>query len=186
MDSQVAVINEALLLLGVDEIMDIEENSTPARKAKAAWPGTRDEVMRVHPWKCCSFRASLAQAGTPPAWGWSYRYQLPTDPYCLRVLRMEDPEAAWTVEGRSLLTNETTANILHIGRVDIIPNWDALLAECVAGKLAAKLAFKLTASSKLRTEMFDYYNKILKEARSVDAMEGQAERDSVDWISARY
>lgn len=186
MESQTGVVNKALTLIGVDEIADIDENSTPAKKAKLLWPGTRDAVMRSHPWKCCTFRASLALSTATPAWGYNYQYALPTNPYCLRVLQMEYLEYVWTVQGRFLLTDESTANILYVGRVETIPSWDALLKDCVAARLAAELAFPLAGSQSLRENMMDHYKKLLGEARSVNAMESSAPTtEATEWIDAR-
>lgn len=186
MESQTAVVNKALILIGVDEIISIDENSTPARKAKVLWPGTRDAVMRSHPWKCCTFRATLAQATETPVWGYSYQYQLPTNPYCLRVLQMEALDYIWTVQGRYLLTDEGTANILYVGRVEDVPSWDALLKDAIAARLAAELAFPLAGSSSLRETMFEFYKKLLAEARSVSAMEASAPvTEANDWLDSR-
>lgn len=186
MESQVAVVNTALIMIGSDEIIDIDEDSTPARKAKALWAGTRDAVMRTHPWKCCLARASLAMATATPAWGYSYQFQLPTDPYCLRVLRMQDLGQTYTVNGRMLLTDWSEANILYIARVTDVASWDALLKETIAARLAADLAYPIAGSSKLADSMLALYERKLREARSINAMEGTPDEFEVsEWVDSR-
>jgi hypothetical protein len=184
--SQVSVINQALSLIGADPIMDINENSKPAKFAKILWDDTRDALQRLHPWKCCLKRQSLALMNTAPISGWSYQYTLPTNPYCLRVLQMEEAEYTYTVEGRALMTDETEAKILYIGRVEDVVLWDALLRKLMSYKLSADLAYPIAASATLAKVREEAFVEALKEARSIDGMEGPLPAFIADdWINAR-
>ena len=54
----------------------------------------------------------MAQLAAAPAYGYDHAYQLPTSPYCLRVLELyEEREDGddWLIEGRSLITDADTA-----------------------------------------------------------------------------
>jgi hypothetical protein len=175
-------------MIGADEIMSIDEASTQARKAKQIWSDTIESVQRSHPWKCCLSRASLAMMSSTPAFGYAYQYQLPTNPYCLRVLEMDSPELQFTVEGRLLLTDEETANILYIAKIEDVTQWDALLRRAVACLLASDLAYPIAQSARLADIRYTLFKEALRDARTINAQEGSPpEPDtSSSWISARY
>jgi hypothetical protein len=127
--------------------------------------------LRSHPWNCALRRATLAQESDTPSFGYAYQYILPTDPYCLRVLQMETEVEQFKVEGRKLLTDESTAKILYIGRVTDPEEFDSLLVDTLSARIAVEFAFNITGSRTLQADMFDLYNRKLALARSFDAQE---------------
>ena len=90
MASDVDIANSALNNLGASNINSLTEDSVAARICNQRYAFVRDAVFRAHPWNCLITRASLAQNSTAPTWQYTYAFSLPTDPYCLRVLRVED------------------------------------------------------------------------------------------------
>jgi hypothetical protein len=188
MSSQVQVVNQALILIGADEIMSIDEASTQARKAKQIWHDIVESVQRCHPWKCCLARASLAMLTSTPAFGYAFQYQLPSNPYCLRVLEMDSPELRFTVEGRLLLTDEETANILYIAKVEDVTQWDALLRRAVSCLIASDLAYSIAQSAKLAETRYALFKEALRDARTINAQEGSPPEPDMtsSWLSARY
>ena len=77
----------------------------------------------------------------------------------------------YRIEGRKLLCNESTVEMIYIGRV-VDPNeYDTLLIETLAAALAADLAYPLVGSSALGANMYSLYQTKLTEARFVDATE---------------
>jgi hypothetical protein len=171
MASDVAICNTALNRLGANTITSFTENSKEARLCNAEYEGIRDQVLRSHPWNCALRRATLAQESDTPSFGYAYQYILPTDPYCLRVLQMETEVEQFKVEGRKLLTDESTAKILYIGRVTDPEEFDSLLVDTLSARIAVEFAFNITGSRTLQADMFDLYNQKLALARSFDAQE---------------
>tara|TARA_R100000458_G_scaffold22965_1_gene20537 strand:+ start:7269 stop:7853 length:585 start_codon:yes stop_codon:yes gene_type:complete len=171
MASDVAICNTALNRLGANTITSFTENSKEARLCNAEYEGIRDQVLRSHPWNCALRRATLAQESDTPSFGYAYQYILPTDPYCLRVLQMETEVEQFKVEGRKLLTDESTAKILYIGRVTDPEEFDSLLVDTLSARIAVEFAFNITGSRTLQADMFDLYNRKLALARSFDAQE---------------
>lgn len=187
MNDETALVNVSLALIGSEQIISMDEDSTPAKKAKIFFTGIRDAVQRAHPWKCCLSRASLAAETDTPAFGYSYQYALPNNPYCLRALKLNEDYYTFTVEGRLLLTDYGDVSLHYISRVEDVASWDALLKQATAAALAAQLAFPIARSSKMMLDMRKYYNDVLKEARSINAMEGTPPVEQTDdWINARY
>ena len=188
--SEVGVCNAALIQLGAKTIASRSEDSKAGRLCNARFDDVRDEVQASYPWNCCKSRATLAQLTTTPDFEYSYEYQLPADPFCLRVVEMyneHDYDYIYEIEGRKLLTNEGTVSILYIARTEDVAQWSPLLADCVATRLAAEIAYALTASRAKEDAAWDRYYKKLPRARSLDAQEGRA-KDQIyaeDWIEAR-
>jgi len=189
MASTVEICNNALIALGAETIMALTENSKAARLCNARFASARDAVLRAHPWNCAMARTSLAQESSSPAFGYSYRYQLPGD--CLRVIQAygadKEPIDDWQVEGRSLLCDEATVYIKYIKRVTDPNQLDSLCREAISARLAAEIAYALTQSRTAEKNMWEIYNGLkLTEARAIDAQEGTPVDESEDsWLTVR-
>src|SRR3990172_2291631 len=150
MASDVEIVNQALTYLGDDLITALTDDSTRARAASVLFGPTRDAVLRSHPWNCAVTRQSLPALAAAPDFGWDYQFTLPTNPYCLRVLAINDDED-WAdpgdthkIEGRRVLSNDATCNLRYIGRITDPNEYDALLYQAFAARLAAALCYALT------------------------------------------
>src|SRR6056300_995370 len=149
MPSVVDICNEAMDLLGAGTITALSENSKEARICNRRFSTVRDAVLRAHPWNVAITRKSIAQDADTPAFGFSYQYTLPNNPYCLRVLSFFDDQVdseiaaydtrlMYKIEGRKILSNESTCKITYIGRVTDTEQYDSLLSSTVAHRLAAE------------------------------------------------
>ena len=171
MASVVDICNGALNQLGASTILTLTEDSKNARLCNARYTQVRDSVFRSHPWNCLQKRIQLAADTDTPAWGFTKQYTLPAD--CLRVLTILDYDADYKVEGRKILTDNSTMKILYISRVEDPNEYDELLRETLSASLAADIAYAVTSSNPTATNMFNLFQSKLKEARFVDSTEGQ-------------
>tara|TARA_R100001086_G_scaffold28641_2_gene13152 strand:- start:738 stop:1316 length:579 start_codon:yes stop_codon:yes gene_type:complete len=177
MATEVSICSNALRRLGDDPITSLTEDSERARLCNAFYEDARDACLRSHPWNFAITRATLTQLSSTPAYGYDYQYALPTDPYCLRVLSMEFEDYIFKIEnlateGRVLLSNEDTAKILYIARITDTALFDSMFVDTLTAKLAANLAYPITNSVTLQTQMEKLYEIKLSEARSIDGQEG--------------
>ena len=198
MPSVVDICNEAMDLLGAATITSLTENSKEARLCNRRYETVRDAVLRAHPWNIAVTRKQLPRDSEAPAFGFTYQYTLPTDPYCLRVLSLHtsnvdeeiapyDSQAMFKIEGRKVLTDEGTCRIVYIGRITDTEQYDSLLSSTVATKLAAETAYAITGSTSVSTQMFSLYENRLREARSMDAMEGVPDKIIADdFVNIRF
>ncbi len=161
--------------------MDLEENSKAARTCKLYYEPTRDEMLRAHPWNFAQARAALSQLTTAPPFGFLHSYQLPSD--CLRVLSLNrldawEPTGLFEIEGRRLLTNQETANIIYIKREEDPQLFDALFVEALSLKLASKLVATMTGDVQA-SQLFlrELGQMTLPTARRIDA--GEPRRPNV-------
>jgi hypothetical protein len=177
----------ALSRLGQPPITDIDEGTVTADKMKAVWDEVRDYVLVSHPWNFAVKRASLAQLVETPAWKWSYYYQLPTD--CLRVTQLGDltDEKLWEVEAEGrLATDETTANIEYIARIEEEGRYSPGFVSAMAYRLAAEKAFDMTGRLDLAKQLLQLWPRELAIAASLDAQEkGPLSIPSDQWLDAR-
>lgn len=185
--SVISICNLALQKLGAKRIVTFGDATKNSRLCEGFYSQAVDETLRAHPWNCAICRKELAVEGEAPTFGWLYKYALPSSPYCLRVLRMQYLDYEFVIEGRFLLTNEGTCRVVYVKRI-IDPNeFDALLVEAIAARLATKLAYPVTQSLSLEDKMTKNFRTILGEARSVDAQEGTPQVvDTSYLLSARY
>ena len=158
-------------------ITSLTENSERARLCNALYEPARDSLLRSHAWNFAITRAALSQISSTPAFEYSHQYALPTDPFCLRVLKMEFDDYEFKIEnlagqGRVLLTNEGTANIIYIAKITDPKLFDSIFVDTLTAKLASEMAYPITNSAALQKEMEKVYKLKLTEARSIDSTEG--------------
>jgi len=185
-------------LLGAATITSLTENSKEARLCNRRFETVRDAVLRAHPWNAAIARADLAQDSATPAFGFNFQYTLPNDPYCLRVLSFwnvnvdneltpYDSQVMYKIEGRKILSNEETCKIIYVSRVTDTEQYDALLSSTIAHRLASETAYAITGSNSIAQQMFSLYETRIREARSMDAMEGQPDKMIADdFINIRF
>ena len=171
MASVVDICNGALNQLGATTILTLTEDSKNARLCNARYTQVRDSVFRSHPWNCLQKRLQLAADSDAPAWGFTKQYTLPAD--CLRVLTILDYDADYKIEGRKILTDNSTMKILYISRIEDPNEYDELLRETLSAAIAADIAYAVTSSNPTATNMYNLFQSKLKEARFVDSTEGQ-------------
>jgi hypothetical protein len=171
MASTVDICNGALNQLGASTIISLTEDSKNARLCNARYTQVRDSLFRSHPWNCLQKRVQLASDTDTPAWGFSFQFTLPAD--CLRVLRIEDYDSDYKIEGRKIVSNVSTMKILYIARIEDPNQYDEILRETLSAALGADIAYAITSSNPVAQNMYSLFQEKLREARFVDATEGQ-------------
>ena len=191
MASVVDICNSALNMLGGNTIISLTETSKNARLCNQRYELVRDAVFREHPWNCLQKRVELAKDTDAPAFEFASAFTLPAD--CLRVLRSENSNFSnnerFRIEGRKLLTDESTIKILYVASITDTTQYDASLIETLSARLSAELAYPITQSSTLMDRMFSLYQQKLKDARFADATEGTVDDETRiqadDFINSR-
>ncbi len=194
------IANSALLKLGsrmITSLLDID--SDQARIMNHLYPQVRDAVLRIHPWNCAKERVQLSELADSPEFGYAHQYQLPSD--SLRVLtvneipvtRIDLSDTADTVifvgpvrykiEGRILLTDDTSVKITYIKRVTDPSQYDSLLFDLIATRLAAEAAYAITRKLDVERQKWEEYRGKLPDSRTVDGMEEYHEADEGDEIN---
>lgn len=167
--SETAIANMALAYLGSTTIASLADTSTEATFANLFFDQVRAQVMREHPWNFAKVRAQLAALVDTPEHTYAYQYQLPTD--CLRLLEVKDCYD-WKVESGHILCDlKSPIYITYIKDETDVTKWDSLFTQTVVYKLAAELAYAITADAKKRAELYQEYMITLQTAKKVDGSE---------------
>ena len=190
MPAVVDIVNRALVSLGAATIVALDQGGTAADSAQAIWTQVRDDVLRSHPWKCCSARAELPALADAPAFEYDVAYQLPSD--WLRMIEVNGllwPLAGWKVEGRKLLTNDgAPCQIVYVRREEDTNLYDPELVTALAAQLAYELAPKLSALPTREDRAEKKAELALSKAKGTDALEEDLVENPLEggWTSARY
>lgn len=171
MATDVSVCNSALIKLGVDTIVSLEDETRAARLCKEQYPKIKRKLLRGHPWNFAIVRASISPLDETPAFEYEYAFQLPAD--ALRVLDVNAGKYKWTFEGGKILTHLSTCEVLYIRNVEE-HFFDAYFEEALASALAADLSGDL-APSRTAIQMAQA-EQDLRLARSFDAQENHPTR----------
>ena len=172
MASFVEISSNALRLLGDDPITSFSDDTERARLVNAVYEEMRDEVTRAAVWNCCKSRQVLASLSETPAFGWAYYHQLPAD--CLRVVDVlsGDTRIDHTIEGRRLMTDVSSVNLIFLKRVTDPNELDVLFIAAYTARIAAELALPISGSNTVATAMWRAYDMKITEARPIDSQEG--------------
>jgi hypothetical protein len=172
-NSMVHICNKALAIIGDDRINSINEDSKRARLLKEIFACNRDSVLRLVPWNFAKVRTVLSPDSAAPAWGFTYQFTLPAD--CLRVLRLDYDEYLYRVEGRKILSDLSTINVLYISAVEDTEQFDSLFSDALAGSLAMDIAYPLTSNPAMVKVATNLYFQALAEASRINGMESRPE-----------
>ena len=185
MADKVSIFNLALYKLKQGRIT----NPTQSVELSDIYEAQRDIVLAAHPWNFAVVRTSIPKDGTTTDWKYAYSYTLPADPWCLRVLGLEDPRAEWeVVADRKLVTDEgSPLKIAYIARVLDESRFSPAFVDALASKMAYEAGPKIAGISASRAAvLFKEYFKKISSGRSIDGQEGffMAAADS-DYLDAR-
>lgn len=187
MASKVDLANEALLLLGANTITSFADNDPNAVLVNRFYEGEKDALLRSHRWNCAVTTANLASLVDTPIIDWEFKFNLPTDPYCLRVLDVRtvtgDIKLDFEIQGRELLTEESTVDITYIKRITDASQFDSLLYQALVFRMAWKLSFPITRSSGVMQQMAQLYDAVVRDARTIDSQEGTPEIIETDTLT---
>ncbi len=196
--SNVAIANLALTKLGDLRILNLTDNTKPAREVNAVFDMTRDYLQRRFSWRFCIKRANLAADTRVPLWDWAYQYPIPTD--CMRILQVgqwyPSPDMSdlistggqeYVLEGKYILSNQAgPLKLRYLSRVTDPVQFDAAFDMAFSAYLAYILAEPLTASAEQKQMAYNDYRNAIKDAVIANAIENPPESlADQTWILAR-
>ncbi len=180
------ISNFALQHLGESRISSlIDTGDKVSRTCAICYPQARDEALSIAPWSCAKKPAALSKLTAQPLYKWSAAYQLPPD--FIRLIEIAGCDA-WAPREYF----DRMGNVLYIGRgdwygteedadsINIEYIWrqtdatqfDPLLVECIAMKMAMKMAKTLTGSDAKAKELREEYERVvLPQARTLNAQQ---------------
>lgn len=174
--TDIEIVNLALSDCGAPLITTFGDGTASAQVANAKYVGTRDAVLEAREWTFAKSRALLVRDPVAPAFGYSYRFIIPSD--VLRVPRIYDsadadasPLAGWIREGSFILTNTEVIYAelqKRVGEGMFSPT----MVLALAARLTSVFAIPLTENRQLAKDSWDRYTDLLREAGALDGGQG--------------
>ena len=197
MADDVSICNLALQRLGTKAISSLAEDSTAGRECNRVYTHARDSELRSHPWSFARARAQIAADTTAPLFGFSNAFSLPAD--YIRWLPARnvantsvtlggiDANIDWQIEGRKIVTNDTSRlDIVYLKRVTDPNEFDALFTDLLVARIAMDVAEKVTQSNTKKTNAEGRYKVAKDEAKRANAFERPPQEAPEDtWVLAR-
>jgi len=184
MASKIDIANMALSLVGATPITAFTDSSPQARLSSLFYDTAKAATLRAGKWNFAQARVTLASTGVAPAFGYGYEYVLPAD--CVKVNSVSDTDYEYKIEGKSIVTDNTSLKILYTRDV-AEGDMDPLFVLAFSSRLAVELAVPLTKDLSMEKAMLELYAIRLKEALGADATEGSGDRFvSDELVDVRY
>ncbi|MFP1026437.1 hypothetical protein ACLDZY_06495 [Acinetobacter baumannii] len=165
--SKVTICNNALSMIGGQQIASFEEDSKLAQTCRNIYDTTRLSILRSHPWSCAKKRQILSPISTYPSFGYAHAFPLPSD----YVLIISANTERYEVENRYILANAEVIHLEYVFNNDNEQTWDAMLVEAMTYKMASKLCKPVTGSDAAGQSAEAQYQYLIKQARTVNGQE---------------
>ena len=170
MATQVSIASNALLLLGAKTINSLDEGTDRATLSANLYDSLRDDMLRRHPWNCAVKRVLLAPDTDVPAFDYGAQFTLPADWLKTLSVGPDGYEVDYKHESGKILANGTSLALRYIFRNEVEATWDAMLVRAMELKMAAEMAYPITASASMADMM---HNKLLQHMKAARAVDGQ-------------
>ena len=170
MATQVSIASNALLLLGAKTINSLDEGTDRATLSANLYDSLRDDMLRSHPWNCAVKRVLLAPDTDVPAFDYGAQFTLPADWLKTLSVGPDGYEVDYRHESGKILANGTSLALRYIFRNEVEATWDAMLVRAMELKMAAEMAYPITASASMADMM---HNKLLQHMKAARAVDGQ-------------
>lgn len=174
MTTKLEIVNSALLRCGAEPLTAIPDlTNKRGNLINNHYDIVLREILNDTPWNFAKKRLAVTVDGTPPLYGYNYRYQLPSD--CIRVLGIndEDDQIPFSIEAGYLLCNlDTSINIRYISYVTDTTIYSASFVTAFYLKLAENISYSLVQSQSLQQAIISEAERYLRKARSYNSQEG--------------
>ena len=149
--SKVQIANLALMHVGEKSITSFTDGSNAANTINQVYDVVRDAVLTDHPWNFAVKRIIPSLDATAPVYGFTYRFDLPTD--YLRLLEI-DENHEYKISGLFIECDVNPIKIKYIAKNDTAIEYDPLFVQALALRLSSTICERLTQSSNLSKDLF--------------------------------
>lgn len=182
MASKVEICNQALTKAGAARIVSLDDDAESAKVLKAIYNVKLDAELAAQPWTFAIKRERLPASSTAPAFGWFYKYPVPSDYLAMvevgedYVFYDTDAGSLFQLEGDDsgvvIVTNQgSPLNVRYVRRMTSPGVYPALFVEAFACRLAIEICERLTQNLSKRQQAWDERKVAIREARRVNAIE---------------
>lgn len=175
--SEIDICNMALTKLGKGTITSFNDGTQASTLCSLVYDTIRDEVLVAMPWAFATRRATLTADATAPIYDYSYAFDLPVDPPCLRVLEIEGERDGYeyVIENGQILSDDSTMKIKYIAQVETTGDFSPMFRTALIARLASELAYTITGSTAAAQALYEEYGRSLTFAGATDGQQGSPE-----------
>lgn len=185
MASSTEICNLALVIIGQEPIITLDDTSKAARLCSRLYQPTLDALLRAYPWSFAIRRVKLAQEVETPIFGFLYQYALPSD--CVRIVSTSIPCNNYVVEGNKILTDEPMVELRYVHKTESANDFDAQFIQVLALRLAKMMCQSLTADQDLYVKIAQQEVQAIVLAQNTNAIETSPQPViEGNWIPSRY
>jgi hypothetical protein len=190
------IANAALIKLGDELLISIDDGSKRAESIKTIFQGQYEQVLRIHPWNFATKRILLPADVEVPAYDWMRQFTLPTD--FVRLIEVRDgrtppfnvpyvtgDEILYEFEGRKILSNlPAPLKISYIYNAPITL-MTADFEDLLACAIAYELAETVSRSNPKKATLSEEFKTSLAQCKKTDTLEGPARpMPDTGWVFA--
>jgi hypothetical protein len=169
---KVEIYNMALTHLGADRVQNTSGTDERTVLLNLFYSPLLDKALRMQEWGFAIERQALAADTGDNYTPYTYKYQLPVDPYCVKPLCLLDTSYAeitrdqfpYTIEGRFLYSDVVSAILKYVGRPSAVSDQDSDFVMFFSAYLATMIAYRLTGDREVEAKMHALTNKFYAEA----------------------
>jgi hypothetical protein len=171
--TELDIINGGLALAGAASITTLDSAEPVVANIKRVWESVKDEVLSEHDWGCARAREELTEM-TNESSDWTYKYQLPADPYCIVPRKFDgNPDAGFELAGRTLYCDIGSAVLIFTKRITNPLEYSPHVERCITFKLAEILCIQITKNTELSNFLNGKYTKQLRQAKNTESKVGR-------------
>lgn len=171
MSSNLAVINEGLIRLGVPPLASLADQSAQALSAANIYQTTKEAELAEHPWSFALREVALVKLALSDEQkrnsDFDFAYQLPGN--VLRVLGLRSFDT-YRLAGDQLYTNDRTARLVYVENV-LESGWPSYFSRLVSMSFAAAVAITLTDNAQRGQMMYEQADFERRRARTTDSQQ---------------
>ena len=180
LNTKIMIWNMALDLLREQPLAATSDEKATAKWLTRNYDQQRDYLLERLPWKFALDRDEIAADATAPAWGWSYRYLLPTD--ALRIIPLtrdgswSGPLVPYEIEGSYILCDFSgPLRLRYVNRITNEGSFSNAFCEVLAARLATKMAHWMTGKASMVDQLRGIYTTTFDEVKDTEAVQRAAE-----------
>jgi len=176
LQTKIQIWNMSLDILREQPLSSVDDNVAAAKWLSRNYDQQRDYLLERTLWKFALDRASIAADATAPAWGWTYRYLMPTD-----MVRLVPPtcDGAWMgtpimyeMESGYLMCDVAgPLRIRYIKRITNEGTFTNGFCEVLALRLARRMAHWMTGKQSYVQQIDAMLKEAWVEVRDMEAFQ---------------
>lgn len=181
--TKIQICNMALGEIGANTITSFTGDDPETRWCSVYWDNTRDLALQLMAPSFAIERQVLVSDSEAEHETYVYHYQMPTDPLCLRFLRIADSDDVdFQIEGNIVHCNYEDATGLYVKQVLDTSQYDPAFSAALAMLLASRLASSIKKDKDLAIALFNRANVIMMTAAGAEKNEAYGHQTTSTWV----